>query len=99
MLKLHTRQTDTIGTTTMKRARKKMKSGTTRRRQNRSAALGRPAMGSLAGGGLQIVCGRPILALSSALVHEVHECFVLQVMPTSHEYLFSCLFYRQCMRI
>ena len=37
--------------------------------QNRRAALGRPAIKLLGGGeGLQLVCGRPTLALSSALV-------------------------------
>ena len=46
---------------------------TTMRNQNRCAALGRPAMKLLGGGGggregLQLVCGRPTLALSSALV-------------------------------
>ena len=39
------------------------------RNRNRSAALGRPAMKLLGeGGGLQLVCGRSTLALSSALV-------------------------------
>ena len=46
MLKSHTRQIDTIDITAIKRARKKNK-----RRQNRGAALGRPAMKSLGGGG------------------------------------------------
>ena len=59
----------------MKRAKKIKR--TTKRRQNRIAALGRPAMkllcvcvggGGGGGGGLQLVCGRPTLALSSALV-------------------------------
>ena len=45
----------------------------TMRNQNRSAALERPAMkllgeGGGGGGVLQLVCGRPILALSPALV-------------------------------
>ena len=45
--------------------------------QNRSAALGRPAMKLLAGGGgLQLVCGRPTLALSSALVPQKLSCLV-----------------------
>ena len=38
------------------------------RNRNRSAALGRPGMKLLGEGGLQLVCGRPTLALSSALV-------------------------------
>ena len=46
------------------------------RSQNRGAALGRPAMkllgggggGGAGGGGLQLVCGRPTFARSSALV-------------------------------
>ena len=40
---------------------------TTVRNQNSSAALGRPAI-KLLGGGLQLVCGRPTLALSPSLV-------------------------------
>ena len=36
--------------------------------QNRRAALGRPAIKIT--GGLELVCGRPTLALSSALVHQ-----------------------------
>ena len=64
MLELHTRQADT---TAIKRARKKEKNAT-KRRQSRSAALGRPAMKLLGGGGggLQLVCGRPTLALSKS---------------------------------
>ena len=46
------------------------------RNQNRSAALGRPAMKLLGGGGLQIVFGRPTLALSSALVPQTLSCLV-----------------------
>ena len=71
MVGLHTRLIDTTDTTTMKRARIKMKKKITKRRQNKSAALGRPAMKIREwgrGGGLQLVCGRPTLALSSALV-------------------------------
>ena len=57
---------------------------TTIRNQNRSAALGRPAMKLLGGGGgggggggvVQLVCGRPTLALSSALVPQTLSCSV-----------------------
>ena len=51
---------------------------TTMNNQNRSAALGRPAMKILGGGGggLQLVCGRPTLALSSALVPQTLSCSV-----------------------
>ena len=54
---------------------------TTIRDQNRSAALGRPAMkllggGGGGGGGLQLVCGRPNLALSPALVPQTLSYFV-----------------------
>ena len=54
---------------------------TTMKNQNRSAALGRPAMkllggGGGGGGGLQLVCGRPTLALSSALVPQTLSCSV-----------------------
>ena len=56
---------------------------TTTRNQNRSAAFGRPAMillggggGGGGGGGLQLVCGRPTLALSSAFVPQSLSCSV-----------------------
>ena len=56
---------------------------TTMKNQNRSAALGRPAMkllvvrgGGGGGGGLQLVCGRPTLVLSSALVPQTLSCSV-----------------------
>ena len=42
--------------------------------QNRRAALGRPAIKIT--GGLQLVCGRPTLALSSALVPQTFSCLV-----------------------
>ena len=42
--------------------------------QNRRAALGRPAIKIT--GGLQLVCGRPTLALSSALVPQTLRCLV-----------------------
>ena len=45
--------------------------------QKRRAALGRPAMKLLGwGGGLQLVCGGPTLALSSALVPQTLSCLV-----------------------
>ena len=48
--------------------------------QNRSAALGRPAIKLLGGGGgastLQLVCGRQTLSLSSALVPQTLSCLV-----------------------
>ena len=42
--------------------------------QNRRAALGRPAIKIT--GGLQLVCGRPTLALCSALVPQTLSCLV-----------------------
>ena len=53
----------------------------TPKNQNRRAALGRPAMkllgegggGGGGGGGLELVCGRPTLALGSALVHQTKQ--------------------------
>ena len=42
--------------------------------QNRRAALGRPA--TKITGGLQLVCGRPTLALRSALVPQTLSCLV-----------------------
>ena len=48
--------------------------------QNRRAALGRSAMKLLGvgvgGGGLQLVCGQPTLALSFALVSQTLSCLV-----------------------
>ena len=43
--------------------------------QNRRAALGRPAINYLegGGGGLELVCGRPTLALASDLVHKTKQ--------------------------
>ena len=81
MLESHTREIDTIDTAAIKQARKKSKENkkrTTVRRQNRSAALGRPAMKlvCVCGGGLQLVCGRSTLALSSALVPQTLSCSV-----------------------
>ena len=53
------------------------------RNQNRNAALGRPVMklmkllgGGGGGGRLQLVCSRPTLALSSALVPHTLSCSV-----------------------
>ena len=56
------------------------------RNQNRRAALGRPAIKLLVGwrGGLQLVCGRPILALCSALVPQTLSCsFCVEDIPSS----------------
>ena len=77
MLELHTRQTDTIDIIAMKRAREN-EIRTTKSRQSRSVALGRPAMKLLGerGGGLQLVCGRTTLALSSALFPQILSCLV-----------------------
>ena len=49
---------------------------TTMKNEIRSAVLGRPAMKLLEGVGLLIVCGRPTLALSSALVPQTLSCLV-----------------------
>ena len=56
---------------------KQIEKRTTMKNQNRSAALGRPAINLLGGGGLQLVCGRPTLALSSALVPQTLGCLDL----------------------
>ena len=49
----------------------------TMKNENRSAALRRSAMESLGGGGgLQLLCGRPALALSSAFVPQTLSCSV-----------------------
>ena len=54
---------------------------TTMKNQNRSAAMRWPIMKLLGVGWggegvLQVVCGRPALALSSALVPQTHSCLV-----------------------
>ena len=63
---------------TMLTYHKQINKRTTTKNQNRSAALGRPAMKLLGGGGggLQLVCGRPTLTLSSALVPQTLSCLV-----------------------
>ena len=62
---------------TMLADNKQIDQRTIMRNQNRSAALGPPAMKLLGGGGgLQLVCGRLTLALSSALVHQTLSCLV-----------------------
>ena len=48
--------------------------------QNRKAALGRPAIKIT--GGLELVCGRPALALASVLVHEIQQ---LRTRKTKHK--------------
>ena len=69
MLELHTRQVDT---TTIKRARKTKKSNLEETKQK--CRLG-TASNEITGG-LQLVCGRPTLALSSALVPQTLSCLV-----------------------
>ena len=58
--------------------RKQIEKGTTLKNQSRSAALGRSAMKLLGGGGggAQLVCGRPTLALSSSLDPQTLSCLV-----------------------
>ena len=68
MLQLHTRQIDTLYTTTTKRARKKEET-------NQKCRLG-TASDEITGGGVQLVSGRPTLALSSALVPQAFNCSV-----------------------
>ena len=50
--------------------------------QNRRAALGRSAM-KLLGEGLQLVCGRPTLALGSALVPQTLSFWFAWKIPSS----------------
>ena len=69
MLELHTRQVDI---TTIKRARKNEKRNLEETKQK--CRLG-TASNEITGG-LQLVCGRPTLALSSALVPQTHSCLV-----------------------
>ena len=72
MLKPHTRQIDTIDITAMKRARKKNLKET-KQKCRLGTACDEITKG---GGGLQLVCGRPTLALSSALVPKTLSCSV-----------------------
>ena len=69
MLELHTRQVDI---TTIKRARKNEKRNLKETKQK--CRLG-TASNEITGG-LQLVCGRPTLALSSALVPQTLTCLV-----------------------
>ena len=71
MLELHTRQVYIVDATTIKRARKK--------KSNLEATKQKCRLGTASNeitGGLQLVCGRPTLALSSALVPQTLSCLV-----------------------
>ena len=68
MLELHTRQVDT---TAIKRARKNAKSN---QEETKQKCLG-TASNEITEG-LQLVCGRPTLALSSALIPQTLSCLV-----------------------
>ena len=72
MLELHTRQVDTVDATAIKRARKNEKEQL--RGDKAKVPLG-TASNEITGG-LQLVCGRPTLALSSALVPQTLSCLV-----------------------
>ena len=72
MLELHTRQVDTVDATATKRARKTKKSNLEETKQK--CRLG-TAYNEITGE-LQLVCGRPTLALSSALVPQTLSCLV-----------------------
>ena len=51
--------------------------------QNRRAALGRPAIKIT--GGLELVCGRPTLALASALVHQIQQLRTRKTKRIKHK--------------
>ena len=51
--------------------------------QNRRAALGRPAIKIT--GGLELVCGRPTLALASALVHQTKQLRTTKTKRIKHK--------------
>ena len=75
MLELHTRQVYTVDATAIKRARKNEKE------QLRGDKAEVPPWDGQqqnywGGGGLQLVCGRPTLALSSALNSQTLSCLV-----------------------
>ena len=69
MLELHTRQVDA---TAIKRARKTKKSNLEGTKQKCRLGTARNEIT----GGLQLVCGRPTLGLSSALVSQTLSCSV-----------------------
>ena len=71
MLESRTRQIDTIEITAMKRARKKcIKNNYEETKQKCRLGTASNKITEGGGGGLQLVCGRPTLALSSALVSQ-----------------------------
>ena len=72
MLELHTRQVYTVDATAIKRARKNEKEQL--RGDKEKCRLG-TASNEITGG-LQLVCGRPTLALSSTLVPQTPSCLV-----------------------
>ena len=67
MLELHTRQVDTVDAKTKKSNLEETK---------QKCRLGTASNEITGGGGLQLVCGRPTLALSSALVPQTLSCLV-----------------------
>ena len=75
MLELHTRQVYTVDATAIKRAMKKMKKSNLEVTEQK-CRLGTASNEITGGGGLQLVCGRPTLALSSALVLQTLSCLV-----------------------
>ena len=90
MLELHTRQIDT---TTIKRARKKTKKSNLEETKQK-CRLGTASKEIT--GGLQLVCGRPTLALSSALVcvlensTKLHHPLCMVFCMSLHRIFFSC---------
>ena len=73
MLELHTRQVDTVDITAIKRARKNVKKSNLEETKQKCRL--RTASNEITGG-LQLVCGRATLALSSALVPQSLSCLV-----------------------
>ena len=71
MLELHTRQVYTVDTTAIKPARKNEKKSNLEETKQK-CRLGTASNGIT--GGLQLVCGRPTLVLSSALVPQTPSC-------------------------
>ena len=75
MLELHTRHVYTVDTTTIKRARKNEKQQLKGDKAEVPPWDGQQ-LNYWGGGGLQLVCGRPTLALRSALVPQTLSCLV-----------------------
>ena len=81
MLEPHTREIDTIDTAAMTRAREKIKKYNCE--ETKQMCRLETASNEITGGP-QLVCGRPTLALRSALVPQTLSCSVAWKIPNSY---------------